>query len=326
LPPSRDRVELVSRIRDAKARLGAVVLCHNYQVPEVYEVADFIGDSLELARQASAVRSRLIVFCGVRFMAETAKLLNPDATVILAEPGAGCEMADMISAEALVLKKRELGAVQVLAYVNTTAAVKAESDICCTSANAVSVMKSLGVDRPVLFVPDRNLAAWVARETGRPLSEDGRMEPGSEPGSPRPDAPVVPWQGFCYVHAQFTADDVARARREHPAATVIVHPECRPEVIAAADRVAPTSGMLRIAAGLGEVVLGTEAGMCNRVRRELPATTCWPLRRTALCRNMKLTSLDSVLAALEGRVAEIAVPAGVAGRARAALERMMAVA
>jgi quinolinate synthase len=295
----------VADIRRLKAERGAVVLSHNYQVPEVYEVADFIGDSLELARQARSVSARLIVFCGVRFMAETAKLLNPEARVVLAEPAAGCQMADMISAAGLRRRRVELGAVTVVAYVNTPADVKAESDICCTSANAVRVVESLPAEQPILFVPDQHLAAYVGRETGRN---------------------IIPWPGFCYVHSSFRVEDVTRARQEHPAAKVVVHPECPLSVIEAADAVASTSGMVRLAAEFGEVVLGTEAGMCARIRRDQPATRCYPLRRTALCRNMKLTGLAQVLAALEGTVPEVQVPEPVAGRARLAIERMLAVA
>ncbi len=310
-PPEQ---ELIARIRNLKSELGAVILCHNYQVPAIYEVADAIGDSLELARRARAARAGLIVFAGVRFMAETAKLLNPDARVVLARPDAGCEMANMISAAALRMKRAELGPVVTVAYVNTPAEVKAESDICCTSANAVRVIASIPTSRRILFVPDRNLAAYVARASGRPLlsSTDALDASG-----------IVAWDGFCYVHAQFSAEDVARARREHPEARVIVHPECRPETIAAADDVASTSGMLRLAGKYDAVVLGTEAGMCHRIRREYPDVNCWPLRRTALCRNMKLTGLTDVLAALSGGVAEVILAAETARRARLALEKMM---
>ena len=312
---------LHSEIRDLKSAVGAVVLAHNYQTPDIYDVADFIGDSLELARQASTAGARLIVFCGVQFMAETAKLVNPEAKVILAAPDAGCRMADTITAEALRLRKQELGDVITVAYVNTPADVKAESDICCTSANAVKVVESLPRDQRILFVPDRHLAAYVARETGRLLHEsrlsalDARL----------PTAGIVPWEGFCYVHASFKPEDVARAREEHPGAFVVVHPECPLAVIDAADTVASTSGMVRWAKEHQSIVLGTEAGMCDRIRRDLPDVKCWPLRRTALCRNMKLTRLENVLAALKGSVPEIIVPDPIAASARLALDRMMAV-
>lgn len=294
--------ELIKEIKELKKRQRAIVLCHNYQPPEIYEVADFIGDSLELARQAQQADCALIVFCGVKFMAETAKLLNPKTRVVLAEPRAGCQMAKMITAETLRRKKAELGVDLVVAYVNTDAEVKAEADICCTSANAVKVVASLPANRRILFVPDKNLALWVAHETGRDL---------------------IPWEGFCYVHAFFTPADVAQARKEHPNAIVIVHPECQPDVIAAADKVASTGGMLRLARDYDEIVLGTEIGMCQRIRREYPGKICHPLRRTAVCRNMKLTTLEKVHAALSGTQPEITIPEDIATRARAALQRMM---
>ncbi len=316
---------LRSEIGDLKSAAGAVILAHNYQIPDIYDVADFIGDSLELARRARSTGARLIIFCGVRFMAETAKVVNPDARVILAAPNAGCRMADMITAEALRARKKELGDVVTVAYVNTPADVKAESDICCTSANAVAVVNSLPRDRNILFVPDRHLAAYVARETGRPLLDSLSPVSDSSFDIRHSTFGIVPWEGFCYVHASFRAADVTRARREHPKAIVVVHPESPLEVIDAADRVASTSGMVRLAAETDEIVLGTEAGMCNRIRREYPGRRCWPLRRTALCRNMKLTRLEHVRAALEGVVPEVVVPGDVAARARTALDRMMSV-
>jgi quinolinate synthase len=298
-----DRAEPARAVARLKRETGALILAHNYQRPEIYAVADFIGDSLELARRAADARSRFIVFCGVRFMAETVKLLNPAARVVLAEPGAGCQMADMITAEALAAKRRELGDVTVVAYVNTPADVKAGADICCTSANAVPVVASVPAGRRILFVPDRNLAAWAARESGREL---------------------IAWPGFCYVHATFTVEDVHRARARWPRARVIAHPECPLAVIDAADRVASTGGMYRLAPELGEVVLGTEAGMCARIARDFPAVTCRPLRRTALCVNMKRTTLESVRRALAGAVAEVTIPEPIAGPARQAIERMLA--
>ncbi|MEO0025682.1 MAG: quinolinate synthase NadA [candidate division WOR-3 bacterium] len=293
---------LIAEIRQLKQKQRAVILAHNYQLPEIYEVADFIGDSLELAQAAARVESALIVFCGVRFMAENAKLVNPGRPVVLANPRAGCPMADMITAEALRRRRQELGDVLVVAYVNTPAEVKAEADICCTSANAVRVVQSLPGSKKILFVPDRNLGRWVEHETGRE---------------------IIPWEGFCYVHAQFTVEDVRRARIEHPGALVVAHPECPLEVIQVADRVASTSGMVRIAREVKELVLGTEAGMCNRIRREYPDRHCYPLRRTAICRNMKLTSLEDVKAALQGMVPEVEIPVSVAERAQLALKRML---
>lgn len=300
----RDTRTLRTDINRLKRDRNAVILCHNYQPPAIYEVADFIGDSLELSRQAAGTRSPLIVFCGVRFMAETAKLLNPDSRVVLADPAAGCQMADMITGAALRLKREELGAVTVVAYVNTPADVKAESDICCTSANAVQVVNSLPADRRILFVPDKNLALYVARETGRD---------------------IVPWEGFCYVHAFFTVEDVRRARAAHPGSVIVAHPECPLAVIEASDFVASTSGMHRLAREHRSMILGTEVGLCRRILRDFPGNECFPLRRTAICRNMKLTTLEKVRQALEGRVEEVTVPPAIADRARAAIERMLAV-
>jgi quinolinate synthase len=295
---------LIEEIRALKRSKRAIILAHNYQNPEIYEVADFIGDSLELSRQAQSVRTDLIVFCGVRFMAETAKLLNPRTKVILAEPAAGCPMADMITAQALRQKRVELGGELVVAYVNTTAAVKAEADICCTSANALKVIRSLPQDKTILFVPDKNLGRWVARETGYQ---------------------IISWDGFCYVHSLFTIEDIRQARKEHPNAVIVAHPECSLEVIDASDRVASTSGMLRLAQEYDELVLATEQGMCNRINKEYSGKRCFPLRRTAICRNMKLTTLEKVRAALSGQVPEIVISHDVAERARRSLERMLAI-
>lgn len=295
--------EITSRIGELKRRKNAVILAHNYQVPEVQDAADFVGDSLELSRRAAALDAGTIVFCGVHFMAETAAILSPEKTVLLPDLAAGCPMADMITARELRAWKERYPGRKVVCYVNTSAEVKAESDICCTSSNAVGVVNSLGVDE-VLFVPDKNLAAYVARETGKR---------------------IIPWDGYCYVHHKFKAEDVRAARSAHPGAEVWVHPECPLEVIDLADRTLSTGKMVAEAGKTAcrEVVLGTEKGIIHRLKKENPEVRFFPLRESALCVHMKMTTLEKVLEALEKGVHRITVPPAVAERARGAIEAML---
>jgi quinolinate synthase len=296
-------VDLRARIGELKRRKNAVILAHNYQLPEVQDAADFVGDSLELSRKAAGLEASTIVFCGVHFMAETAAVLAPGKTVLLPEIEAGCPMADMINGRELRAWKAQHPGLKVVCYVNTSAEVKAESDICCTSSNAVAVVESLGVDR-VLFVPDKNLAAYVARETGKT---------------------VIAWDGYCYVHHRFTPRDIEEARAKHPLAEVWVHPECPLDVITLADKVLSTGKMVLEARATTrrEVVVGTEKGIIYRLSKENPSVRFYPARDTALCAHMKMTTLEKVARALETDTYRVEVPAAIADRARGAIQAML---
>jgi len=297
---------LAERIQRLKAERRAVILAHNYQLGEVQDIADFVGDSLELSRQAAAAEADVIVFCGVRFMAETAKLLSPERIVLLPDPKAGCPLCDMAPVEKVRAWKAKYPGRPTVAYVNTTAAVKAEADICCTSANAPRVVASLEQEE-ILFLPDRNLGLWTQ--------------------SVVPDKRLVIWDGFCSTHLKMTAADVRRARREHPQAEIIVHPECAPEVTALADLVTSTGGMIRRAkeTTASQLVLGTEVGILHRLRKQHPDKEFFPLSRRAVCPNMKKITEEKVLWSLEELEPRIEVPAEVQGKARRAIERMLAV-
>jgi quinolinate synthase len=296
-------LDLRERIGELKRRKNAVILAHNYQVPEVQDAADFVGDSLELSRKAAGLEASTIVFCGVHFMAETAAVLAPGKTVLLPEIEAGCPMADMINGRELRGWKARYPGLPVVCYVNTSAEVKAESDVCCTSSNAVAVVNSLGTDR-VLFVPDKNLAAYVARETGKT---------------------VIAWDGYCYVHHRFTPRDIDEARARHPEAEVWVHPECPLDVIERADKVLSTGKMVLEARTTSrrEIVVGTEKGIIYRLSKENPGIRFYPARETALCAHMKMTTLPKVLRALETDTHRVEVPADIADRARGAIQAML---
>lgn len=301
-----DRPDPASAIRDLAARRRAVILAHNYQRAEVQDVADLVGDSLGLSRAAAATEAEVIIFCGVHFMAETAKLLAPGKTVVLPELEAGCPMADMITADKLRTWKAQYPGVPVVTYVNSTAEVKALTDVCCTSANAPQVVRSLNADR-VLFAPDRNLAAWVASQV-----------PGVE---------VIAWQGFCPTHERIRAEHVALAKDAYPEAEVMAHPECRAEVLALADAVLSTSGMLRHAAEspAREFIVVTEEGLLHGLQKAAPGKRFYALEPCPVCPNMKKTTLEKVLAALETLEPRIEVPADIAAAALASVERMVAI-
>ncbi|MEE4608289.1 MAG: quinolinate synthase NadA, partial [Desulfobacteraceae bacterium] len=267
------------RIDALKRQRRAIVLAHNYQPPEIQDLADLCGDSLELSRRAAATDAETIVFCGVRFMAETAAILSPHKTVLMPRPEAGCPMADMITPEALAARKAELGDIPVVTYVNSTAAVKALSTICCTSANALEVVESLAADR-ILMGPDRNLALNTAARTAKQ---------------------IIPWSGCCPYHDRLSVADVADARRAHPGAVFLAHPECRPEVVALADAALSTSGMLRYAkeSGKSEFVIGTEIGLLHTLAKENPGKRFYAASEKLVCPDMKMISLADVRGCLE---------------------------
>ena len=295
--------ELVERIQELKKKRNAVILAHNYQVGDVQDIADFIGDSLGLSQKAAQVEEEVIVFCGVHFMAETAAILAPQKTVLIPEITAGCPMAAMITAsEMREWKKRHPGK-KVVCYVNTTAEVKAECDLCCTSSNALRVVESLAEDE-ILFAPDKNLAAYVARSTKKK---------------------IIPWDGYCYIHHYITAHDIKERRKEHPEAEVWVHPECKPEVIDLADKVLSTGGMVKEARKTDrrEIILGTETGIIHRLEKENPGKKFYPASALSVCRNMKKINLSKVLRSLEEMVYRIEVPPEISQRARGAIERMI---
>lgn len=306
MAPNEDIAAVQAEIRRLAREHDAVVIAHNYQRPEVQDAASFVGDSLGLSREAAATSASVIVFAGVHFMAETAKILSPERTVLLPEPRAGCPMANMITAEQARAFKAEHPGLPLVTYVNSSAAVKAETDICCTSANAVEVVRSLGVPK-VLFAPDRNLAAWV--------------------GSQLPEVEIVAWDGFCPIHDAVTPAMVVEMMDIHPLAEVLTHPECRPEVNALADAVLSTSGMRRHVAvsPAEEFIVVTEGGLLHGLEKAAPGKRFYGLEPKMLCPNMKLTNLTKVRDCVRDMTGEVTVPEDVRLRALAAVERMVAV-
>lgn len=284
-----------------------MLLVHNYQRLEVQQVADFLGDSLRLAQEASRTTADVIVFCGVDFMAETAKILNPDKQVLFPDKRAGCPMARMINAESLQKARQKYPDAAVVTYVNSTAEVKALSDICCTSTNAVNVVNLLG-DRQIIFTPDRNLAEYCKQQTG---------------------ANIIPWPGHCYVHDEFRAADVEEARREHVAALFIAHPECRPEVLALADRVSSTSGMANYVRdhqteiAQSGIIIGTEIGLIEQLQAKYPELPIFPLTSGAVCATQKLTTLAKVAWCIENDANEVVLDEEIRRLAYQAVKRMV---
>jgi quinolinate synthase len=299
-----DERTLVEQILALKKECNAVILAHNYQRPEVQDIGDYVGDSLGLARQAAETDAEVIVFCGVHFMAETASILSPRKTVLLPDIHAGCPMADMADARDVKRMKEQNPAAAVVSYVNTTAAVKAESDYCCTSSNAVEVVQSVDA-REVIFVPDRNLARYVEERV------EGKI--------------IFPWNGYCHVHQNIRAEHIREALEKHPAAEVIAHPECTGEVLALAHHIRSTSGMVDAAREslAGEFIVATESGMLYPLSKALPLKRFYPPTVEPLCPNMKLITLSKVLRSLETLKPRVKVAEGIRVGALRAVERML---
>jgi quinolinate synthase len=295
---------LINEILKLKEKRKAIILAHNYQLGEVQDIADFVGDSLDLSRQAANTNAEVIVFCGVGFMAETAKILSPDKTVLMPDLNAGCAMANMITLRQLREMKRRHPEAVVVCYVNTTAEIKAESDYCCTSANAVKVVKSIPEEKEILFIPDKYLGDYASKQANRKM---------------------ILWEGFCPTHRRILAEDILKKKAQYPKAEVLVHPECTPDVIAMADKVLSTSGICRYAreSNSEEFIIGTEIGILHRLKKENPQKHFYPASLLAECANMKLNNLEKILWSLEDMVYPIEVPPEVAIRAKRSIDRML---
>ncbi len=298
-------MELIERINKLKKEKNAVILAHNYQIPDVQDIADYVGDSLGLSIQASKTEADVIVFCGVYFMAETAKILSPEKTVLIPDRNAGCPMADMITADQLRKLKAEHPTAKVLCYVNTAAEVKAECDICCTSGNAQLVVReAFQPDDEIIFAPDQYLAHYISTVTGRSF---------------------ISWRGYCPTHVRILPDDIAAKRALHPDAEVLVHPECPASITSVADKVLSTEGICRYVqeSPAKEFIIGTEIGILHRLKKENPGKTFYPVSERASCPNMKLTTLEKILWSLEEMEHEVTVPPDIMRKARKSLQAMI---
>ena len=298
--------ELQKEIKQLLKEKNAILLVHNYERPEIQDIADLTGDSLGLSIEASKTEAEIIVFCGVHFMAETASIVCPDKTVLLPVISAGCPMADMITAKALIKKKKELPGIPVITYVNSPASVKAESDICCTSANAIQVVKSLVNHDTIFMTPDKNLAQFTQRYT---------------------DTKIVYWDGFCPYHDALTPEQVRKVKDAYPEAVFLAHPECRPEVIDLADEAKSTSGMLDYVkkSQHAEFIIGTETGIIHTLKTQNPDKTFIPADEKMICTDMKKITLTDIINTLLTISPVIKVAEGIRVRAIKAIERMLAV-
>lgn len=298
--------DIIEKIQELKKEKNAIILAHNYQPKEIQEIADFVGDSLELCIKANEIdEADIIVFCGVNFMAETASIISPDKKVLLPDNRANCQMADMVSLDELKKAKEEHPDCEVVLYVNSRAETKSEADIVCTSANAGKIVSSLKSDN-FIFAPDYNLGIYSAKQSGKnPI--------------------IVPEDGHCYVHTMFKPEDIKQARKDYPDAKIVVHPECNDDVRQLADYVESTGGMVRLAKdpNIKQLVVGTEIDLTTRLARENPEKEFIPLRRDAFCLTMKIITLEKVLEALEEEKYEVVVDDDIAKKARVGIKRML---
>ncbi|MFC1952937.1 quinolinate synthase NadA [Chloroflexota bacterium] len=295
---------LLKKINTLKKKRNAIFLVHNYQLGEIQDIGDFVGDSLELSQKAASTDADVIVFCGVHFMAETASIVCPDKIVLLPDLHAGCPMANMITAKGLREVKKEHPGAKVVCYVNTPAAVKAESDICCTSANSVKIVQKIPENEEIIFVPDKYLGGYAAAQTGRDM---------------------ILWPGYCPTHARIQPEYITKLREEYPQAKVVVHPECRADVAELADAVLSTGGIIRFAreTEAREVIVGTEIGILHRLKKENPEKKFILVSEQAVCPRMKMITLETVLQSLENMTHQVKVPERIRLKAKAAVDRML---
>jgi quinolinate synthase len=295
--------KIEDKIKSLKELKNALILAHNYQIPEIQDIADFVGDSLDLALKATKTDAKNIIFCGVDFMAESAKILNPEKNVIIPDVDAKCPMAEMVDSESLSFMKKEHSDAEVVTYINTTADVKAISDICCTSSNGIKIVKSRK-SKKIIFVPDRNLGLYIQRFT--------------------PKHEMIIWQGVCPTHHKISKENILKIKNKHPESKILVHPECQPDVIDIADYVFSTNGMINHVkqSKEKEFIIGTEKGICHRLEKENPNKTFYPIE-SAICPNMKKISLKKVLNSLESLEPKVELPEKILNEAKLPLQKMM---
>jgi len=296
--------EIISRINKLRKERNAVIVAHNYQRPEVQDIADYVGDSLGLSQEASKTKAGIILFCGVHFMAETAAIICPDKTVLVPDINAGCPLANMITVRQLREEKAKHPDAVVVTYINSSAAIKAESDYCCTSSNAVKVVNAIPCDKDIIFIPDQSLGSYVVSQTGCKL---------------------ILWKGYCPTHHRILAKDILERKKLYPNAKVVVHPECLPEVIALADKVASTTGILKYCheTDAKEFIIGTEIGLLHRLKKDNANKIFIEASKLADCPNMKLNTLEKILWSLEDMVYRVTVPDEIARKARLSIQRML---